>query len=154
VKAFIDTNVLIYALSADDALKQAQAQALLDLPQAARYTISTQVLVETWHVLTRRKGWPAAEALAAVKLFAALDVVAPRPDAALRALALAGEHRLSAWDALIVQAALDAGCDTLFSEDLQSGRRFGGTLELVNPFAPRLQEPAPGTAARRRGRRA
>ena len=153
MKTFIDTNVLIYAVSADDERKQAQAQALLDLPPAARYTLSTQVLVEFWHVLTRRKGWPAAEALQAVQLFATLNVVAPRPESALRALALAGEHRLSAWDALIVQAALDAGCDTLFSEDLQDGRRFGA-LEIVNPFLLRVQEPAPHTAPRRRGRRA
>jgi predicted nucleic acid-binding protein len=153
VKAFLDTNVLIYAVTADDARKQSQAQDLLDRPQRDPYTLSTQVLVEAWHVLTRRNGWPASEALDAVRLFAELNVVAPKPESALRALALAGEHRLSAWDAFIVQAALDAGCDTLYSEDLQAGRRFGA-LEVVNPFALQVQEAAPGTALRRRGRKA
>ena len=47
--------------------------------------------------------------------------------------ALAREHRLSFHDALIVAAAIEAGCDTLFSEDMQHGRRIGG-LMIVNPF--------------------
>jgi predicted nucleic acid-binding protein len=50
------------------------------------------------------------------------------------ALRLTGRHRLSWYDALIVAAALDAGCKVLYSEDLQSGRRFGD-LRIENPFA-------------------
>jgi predicted nucleic acid-binding protein len=46
---------------------------------------------------------------------------------------LAEANTLSWFDALIVQAAIDARCDTLYSEDLQHGRKFGG-LEVVNPF--------------------
>jgi predicted nucleic acid-binding protein len=49
------------------------------------------------------------------------------------ARALAEDHRLSFYDALIVAAALEAGCDTLFSEDLQHGRTIGG-LAILNPF--------------------
>lgn len=49
------------------------------------------------------------------------------------AVTLAREHRLSFYDALIVAAALEAGCDTLFSEDLQHGRTIG-PLRIRNPF--------------------
>jgi predicted nucleic acid-binding protein len=49
------------------------------------------------------------------------------------ARALAEDHRLSFYDALIVAAALGAGCDTLFTENMQHGRSFGG-LSIVNPF--------------------
>jgi predicted nucleic acid-binding protein len=51
----------------------------------------------------------------------------------LRALALQAQARLSFWDAMIVQAAIDAGCDCLYSEDLNAGQRFGSVV-LVNPF--------------------
>ena len=44
------------------------------------------------------------------------------------------KHRLSFWDALIVQAALEGNCKTLLSEDMQHGRRFGD-LAIQNPFA-------------------
>lgn len=50
------------------------------------------------------------------------------------AIAIARDHGLSFFDALIVSSALEAGCDRLYSEDLQDGRRFPG-LTIVNPFA-------------------
>ena len=49
------------------------------------------------------------------------------------AVVLAREHGLSIYDALIVAAALEAGCDTLFSEDMQHQRAFGA-MRIVNPF--------------------
>ena len=54
-------------------------------------------------------------------------------DLHIAARTLAEEHRLSFYDALIVAAALEAGCDTLFTEDLQHGRTFGD-ITIVNPF--------------------
>ena len=49
-------------------------------------------------------------------------------------MSLAREHGLSFYDALIVAAAIEAGCDTLFTEDMQHGRKFAG-LTIVNPFS-------------------
>lgn len=51
----------------------------------------------------------------------------------LRAISLQEQHSLNIWDALIVEAAREARCDILFTEDLQHGRRFG-ELQIVNPF--------------------
>ena len=62
-----------------------------------------------------------------------------------RGLELHQAHSVSVWDGLIVQAALDAGCDVLLSEDLQHGRRFG-SLEVANPFLPAAAHETPALA--------
>jgi predicted nucleic acid-binding protein len=49
------------------------------------------------------------------------------------ARALAEDHRLSFYDALIVASATEAGCNILYSEDMQHGRKFGN-VTIVNPF--------------------
>lgn len=147
MKPFADTNVVVCALVPDDDRKQAIAQRLLAGLQGPRPVIGTQTLAETYHVLTRRKAWKPVEATKALRVLAELTVVVPSAETVLLALELAGKHHLSGWDALIVQAALQAGCDTLYSEDLQAGRRFG-TLEIVNPFAAAVQD-APRVARRR-----
>ena len=51
-----------------------------------------------------------------------------------RGLALARRCQLSIYDAMIAAAALEAGCDSLFSEDFQTGQRIDGQLVVVNPF--------------------
>jgi predicted nucleic acid-binding protein len=77
---------------------------------------------------------------------------------AMLALALGANHRLSTWDCLIVQAASEADCRDLYSEDLQAGRRFG-TREVVNPFTNQAHEawpsdgPAPTSSRRKRSAR-
>jgi predicted nucleic acid-binding protein len=108
--------------------------------------ISTQVLLETYNVLRRKKHALPAQALAAVRMLMLYEVVTPSAAAALAALTLAAEHGLPTYDAFIVQAALEGGCDLLFSEDLQAGRRFG-KLVVVNPFDTAAHEPAPAYAA-------
>ena len=148
MRPFVDTNVVVYALSGQDPAKQAVAQRLLAERGAARPRLSAQVLAETCSVLTRKLRWAPDDALAAVTLLKQLRVVALTPETQLDALRLAVEHRLSGWDAMVVQAALQAGCDTLFSEDLQPGRRFG-SLEVVNPFAPQAREAAEAPVRRR-----
>lgn len=134
MRPFVDANVLVYAATADDPHKQLVAQRLLTTYTPSGLTISTQVLVETYNVLTRKKRWVPADALRSVSMLAgALRTVTLGTDAVLGALQLAAGHQLSPWDALVVHAALEAGCDTLFSEDLQDGRRYG-VLQVVNPF--------------------
>ena len=67
-------------------------------------------------------------------VFRPLLAVQSSPALYSEALVLAGKHRLSWYDSLIVAAAMEAGCSLLYSEDLQSGRRFGD-LRIENPFA-------------------
>ena len=47
-------------------------------------------------------------------------------------------YAFSYWDSLIVAAALDAGCDMLFSEDMQHGQNIDGRLMITNPFFDRV----------------
>ncbi len=140
MRPFVDTNVLIYAATEYDPYKQQVAQRLLTEHTPAGLTISAQVLAETYNVLTRRMRWVPADALQTVRLLAgAMRTVSLATEQVLAALQMAAAHSLSTWDAMVVQAALDAGCDTLFSEDMQAGRRFGA-LQVVNPFATTAHE--------------
>ena len=50
------------------------------------------------------------------------------------ALALASQHSVSLYDALVVASALEADCDTLLSEDMQHGRVIDARLTITNPF--------------------
>lgn len=143
MRAFIDTNVIVYALTDQDSAKGAQARALLEHhTDAGTLVISTQILGETFNALTRRRGVRGQDALESVRLLARHEVVAPTAGSCLAALELAVQHRLSTWDAMQVQAAIQADCALLYSEDMQDGRRFG-RLQIVNPFHPAAHEPLP-----------
>lgn len=127
---FVDTDVLLYLVSADEA-KAARAEQLL----AGRIVISVQVLDEFANVARRKQRlqWSAIDAvLAGVRHFS--DVRALTVEDHERAIALASRHQLSVYDALIVASALHADCELLWSEDLRHGQRFGGRLTVRNPF--------------------
>jgi predicted nucleic acid-binding protein len=76
---------------------------------------------------------PRAKARAIVAAYGEWCAVATEPLLIVSASRLEEEHTLSLWDALIVQAAIQAGAERLISEDLQDGRRFG-VLTIENPF--------------------
>ena len=73
-------------------------------------------------------------ALEAVRSFSVFPLVPVDGSLIVRAIELHQRHTLSFWDALVVQAAMEGGCDRLLSEDLETGRRFGD-LVIENPFA-------------------
>lgn len=137
-RVFVDSNVFIYAFDASEPEKKAMAIARL---RACRdlgpLVLSTQVLQEFFVTVTRKlpTPLPPAEARAAVADLANHDVVLIDPPMILAAATLSEEEHLAFWDALIVQAALAAGCSNLLSEDLQDGRRYRG-LQVENPFRP------------------
>jgi predicted nucleic acid-binding protein len=128
--AFFDTTVLIYAVSESDA-RAAAAQRLL----AAGGHISVQVLNEFAAVARRKlkKSWEEiSEALDDIRSLC--EPPAPLTveihDAALK---IAAQQGYNIYDALILASAIDAGCDTLYSEDMQSGQKIG-PLTIRNPF--------------------
>ncbi|MYH32720.1 MAG: PIN domain-containing protein [Gammaproteobacteria bacterium] len=126
---FLDTNLLVYAQSRD-AKSETARQIILE-----GGVISVQVLNEFTSVLRRKFSmtWDElAEALDDVRT--ALDTIRPIDlETHSAAVELAREHGLNFYDALIVAAALEAGCDQLLTEDMQAGRRING-LAIVNPF--------------------
>ena len=129
MKAFFDTNILVYTTTSDS--RKQQAAACLSRGGVA----SIQVLNEFVHVARRklRSDWPQIE-FALGQFRTSLDDILPITlETHDSAVALSRDHGISFYDALIVAAAIEAGCDTLFSEDMQHGRKIGG-LAIVNPF--------------------
>jgi len=129
VSAFFDTNVLIYAFSSD--FRRDRALNMV----AGGGLISAQVLNEFTNVLRNRQkqDWPIIEAVLHSVRGRFPEVVPLTADTHAAALVLAREHGFAFYDALIVAAAVEAGCDILYTEDLQDGRAIGG-LTIRNPF--------------------
>jgi predicted nucleic acid-binding protein len=131
VKDFFDTNVLIYAVAKNDP-RASKAEALL----ASGGIISVQSLNEFVSVARRKLGMSWKE----VKEFLDLIcILCPKPvpislDTHRGALAIAEKYGYSIYDALIASAALEAGCKTLYSEDLQDGQIIDRHLTIRNPF--------------------
>jgi predicted nucleic acid-binding protein len=131
---FVDTNVLVYADDARDAVKQEAARELLRrLLRERSGKLSLQVLQEFFAAATGKLGLAAVDARRRIEIFSHLDVVRLDVDDVLAAIDLHRLHQLSIWDALIVRAAVMSGCRTLYTEDLQHGRRFEG-VQVVDPF--------------------
>jgi predicted nucleic acid-binding protein len=100
-----------------------------------RTVVSTQVLLETWWVLTRRLAEPLDEddASKVIDELCALPVVSTDPELVRRAIETGRRFEIAVWDALIIEAARVAGCRRVLSEDLQSGQDFDGVV-VSNPF--------------------
>lgn len=135
-RVFLDTNVLVYAYDGRDPARQQNAIKLIDSVAGANAVVSTQVLAEFCNVMLSGRGVSMKPADLGVVLEEVLGpMVAHAPDSAfyMRAIRLHEANSLSIYDSLIVQAAIDLECDTLYSEDIQSGRTFGSVV-VVNPF--------------------
>jgi predicted nucleic acid-binding protein len=131
IPPFLDTNVLLYATLQPDP-RSATARTLL----ARRGTISVQVLNEFANLAVRklRRTWPEiGRALGAIRVLCAppLPLTVAIHEAGI---AIAARTGYQLYDALIIAAALEARCDTLFSEDLQDGQIIEGQLIIRNPF--------------------
>jgi predicted nucleic acid-binding protein len=135
--AFLDTNVLVYAFDRSDEVRQKSASALVgELLDQHAACVSTQVVKELYVVTTRKIAEPLthAEARAIIDELSVLTVVDETLPLLGKALDLCGRFQLSLWDACIVAAAAWAGCDRLYTEDLQDGQVIDG-VRIVNPFA-------------------
>ena len=132
---FLDTNVFIYLFDEVDDHKRATADRLIaDALASGTGVVSFQVVQEALNVLTRKLGASSSDARRFLDaVLAPLWRVAPSPDLYLRALEVRDRYGFSFYDALVVAAALDAGCTRLLSEDLQHGQRIGD-LTVVDPF--------------------
>jgi predicted nucleic acid-binding protein len=131
---FVDTDVLVYADDAREPRKQTLARDLLRRLLSERNgKLSLQVLQEFFAAATGKLGIAALDARSRIEIFSHMDVVRLDVDDVLAAIDLHRLHQLSIWDALVVRAALIAGCRTLYTEDLQHGRRFE-TVQIVDPF--------------------
>jgi predicted nucleic acid-binding protein len=128
-KPFVDSNVVLYLLSAN-AAKADRAQAIL----AGGAVISVQVLNEVTSVCLRKlkMPWQEIDALL-IALKASCDVLPLTVASHEKAVALAKQFQLSFYDAHIVASAALSGATTLMTEDMHAGLRID-TLVLQDPF--------------------
>lgn len=128
--SFFDTNVLVY-LASGDPLKANRAEEVI----SGGGTISVQVLNEFTNVARRkmRMSWPEIRTF----LSTLRDLLTVQPitvETHEAGLALAERYNFSTYDAMIAASAIEAGCDTLWSEDMQHGMALKEGLRIVNPF--------------------
>jgi predicted nucleic acid-binding protein len=128
--SFFDTNVLVY-LASSDAAKADRAEAGVSEGGA----VSVQVLNELTNVARRKMQMSWADTHAFLSTLRGLLTVHPLTiETHDTGLELAERFGLSTFDAMIVASALHAGCDRLWSEDMQHGMMFGKRLRAFNPF--------------------
>jgi predicted nucleic acid-binding protein len=135
---FVDTNILLYAVSTA-AEEQPKSEIALSLLEESDLALSVQVLQE-FYVQATRPGKPdrlthdqAASLIESFLRFPVQEISLPLMRAALTAKA---RHRISYWDAAIVEAARFLGCSTVLSEDLNESQDYDG-VTVVNPFRKR-----------------
>lgn len=127
-RPFLDTNILIYGIGGDR--KSGRSRELL----SSGGVVSVQVLNEFVNI-SRRKyalGWDGVEEwLGALRT--GLEVEPLTVETQARAVELARRHQVHIYDATIIAAAEQAGCDVLYSEDMQDGATIAG-VEIRNPY--------------------
>lgn len=132
---FIDTNVLLYAVSTlpTEAAKSARAQALL---KSRDLVLSVQVLQE-FYVQATRTSRPDPllheDALAFTQAWTRFRIVDVTLGIFQEAVAIKARYQLSYWDSAIIAAAKASGCVEVLSEDMNHGQDYGG-VKVVNPF--------------------
>jgi len=136
-KVFVDTNVLVYAYDRSAGSKRETArETVMELWRNRRGLISTQVLQEFSAAVLSKIPRPLG--LETVKNVVDdllhWEVVVNDGRSVLAALDVQFRHRLSFWDALVVQAAVRGGAAVLCSEDFSDGRVFEG-VRVMNPFS-------------------
>ena len=133
-EVFLDTNVLLYAVSSAPG-EAAERDAARRILQGDNWGISVQVLQEFYVNATGklRRTVPPQITAPFIRLLLERPVVAATPDLFMRAVDISRRYRISYWDAAIVAAAVHLGCLTLYTQDLNPGQTYEG-VEAADPF--------------------
>ncbi|MCB9865759.1 MAG: PIN domain-containing protein [Phycisphaerales bacterium] len=132
----VDTNILVYALSADEVTKSAAAGKLLESLSSRDTVLLWQVACEFGAVLAKlvARGTADARVLDAMQgLRARFPLILPSPDILDSGLRIHREQQVSYWDAMLLAACAEAGVDRLYSEDIPGQPTVAG-VAVVNPF--------------------
>jgi predicted nucleic acid-binding protein len=133
-RVFFDTNILVYAAvgTGRDEPKRKRALALIE---SEDFGTSAQVLQEFFVTVVRKASRPlsAAQALDWIEQWAAFPCQAIDHQLVRIAIEQSERFKISYWDAAILVAAEALGSDTVYSEDLSDGQRYG-RVRVVNPF--------------------
>lgn len=132
---FLDTNILVYAYQTSDRAKQQIARQLVLRAVAGEFTISTQVLAEFASTLLHKLKPPLTVDHVKVALdgLATIPLIAHDADIVTRAVEAHAAYGIHFYDGMIVASAERAGCEKIWSEDLNSGQEYFG-VAVANPF--------------------
>jgi len=133
---FVDTNVLIYAHDLSAGQKHIYARELIqELWKSGGGCLSIQVLQEFYVNVTQKVARPLTPNVAAqiITDLSAWQVHRPGVEEVLDAIRLQDRYQISFWDAMIVISAIQLGCQTLWSEDLNPGQVYD-RVAVANPF--------------------
>jgi predicted nucleic acid-binding protein len=132
-RAFIDTNVMVYAYSGTEKAKRQISRRLI---KEGYTVISTQVLQEVANTLARkfRIGYLAIEQTLQECILDNDVLHINRQNTVFKACGLARVYQYSFYDSLIIAAALESSCTCLYSEDLQHSQIIEKMLTLINPY--------------------
>jgi len=136
VDAFLDTNVLIYAVSSAPA-ESAKKERALELISHADFGLSSQVLQEFYVNVTAKIALPLGpvEVVALLEQFRCFPMVWTDYSLIVAGIEVALRFGISYWDGAIIAAAERLGATTLYTEDLNHGQRYA-SVQAVNPFLP------------------
>jgi predicted nucleic acid-binding protein len=134
VDAFLDTNVLIYAISSDPTESPKKEKAM-ELIEHTEFGLSAQVLQEFYVSVTRKivLPLPPDEAVALLEQFRNLPVVWTDYPLIVAGIETALRFEISYWDGAIIAAARRLGASILYTEDLNHGQHYD-SVKAVNPF--------------------
>jgi predicted nucleic acid-binding protein len=137
VKVFVDSNIWLYSLTqlGGNATDVRHGLALNFLTGLARPVINSQVIREVCRNLIKKSSTSEPRIQSLIEgWYRDCEIVNASAGQFLLASQLRESGAFSYWDSLIVAAALDAGCTTLFSEDMQHGQVLRGQLTIINPL--------------------
>lgn len=134
IKIFVDTNIIAYMFDSRDKAKQYNARMLFtELVSSQRCCISTQVLQESFNVLTKKLRYTKDEASEIVSNLMNLPVHQITTSDVVEAMRLSRSTQYTIYDSMILAAAKAEGCVTVYSEDLNDGQEVNG-VKIENPL--------------------
>jgi len=130
----VDTNIWVYLYALNPQAKREKARQLID-GSFQNIVVSSQILGELYHVLTR-KGLqdPGSAKEIVVETVGAFRVFEVGVEHVLEAMSLHHHYGYSYWDSLVIATALLNGCSRLYSEDMQHSQVIEDKVEIINPF--------------------
>ena len=129
---FLDTNILLYAASSakSEERKRAKARELLAMEGGS---LSVQVQAEFYVNATAKFKLPHDQVVGILESLEAYPVLAVTEAVFWAALQIKNRYKLSYWDSAIIAAAVELGCQAVYSEDLNHGQSYAG-VRVINPF--------------------
>ena len=130
----LDTNILIYAVDVHEGCKREFATRIIEAAVGLDCPLALQVVGEFYAAATTKLKLGAKDAAArAAQLIAGFDTFGYSVHAVRAALEEAPKGRFSYWDGVLLASAAEAGCTTIFSEEMGDGAR-SGSIAVANPF--------------------